>query len=184
TTTDVNGNRTNVTIDKTGITTWGYNLGLTVKPSEKLTLGVNYRSKIQMDAKNGDADFQNVPEAGNLQGQFDQVTFNASLPLPAELTVGASYAINEKWLVAIDYNRVYWNAYENLNVTFSNGQSTMNTSNYKYTSTCRLGIQYKTKTRLVLCRGYYFDESLVQSAYNEPRAPRNESIHLQVQSSF
>ncbi|EKF54020.1 outer membrane protein P1 [Galbibacter marinus] len=184
TTTDVNGNRTNVTIDKTGITAWGYNLGLTVKPTEKLTIGVNYRSKIQMDAKDGEADFQNVPEGGNLQGQFDQVTFDASLPLPAELTVGASYAINEKWLVAFDYNRVYWNAYENLDVEFSNGQSSINPRNYKNSSTYRFGLQYNATPRLVLRGGYYFDESPVQSGYFAPETPRNDSNNFTGGFSF
>lgn len=184
TTTDVNGNRTNVTVDKDGITAWGYNLGLTVRPNEQLTLGLNYRSKLQMKAENGEADFQHVPQAVNSGGQFDNVTFNAALPLPAELTVGASYAVNEKWLVAFDYNRVFWDAYEHLDIEFSNGQSSINPRNYKNVSTYRFGVQYIATPRLILRGGYYFDESPVQSGYFAPETPRNDSNNFTGGFSF
>ncbi|EIJ38834.1 MULTISPECIES: OmpP1/FadL family transporter [Galbibacter] len=173
TTTNTEGERANVTIDKSGIGAWGYNLGLMVRPTEEFTLGINYRSEIQMDAKNGEADFQNVPSG--VAPLYEGVTFNASLPLPAELTVGASYAINDKWLVAFDYNRAYWSAYEALDVIFSNGQESLNPRNYKNASTYRFGLQYKATNRFTLRGGYYFDESPVQSGYFAPETPRNDS---------
>ncbi|WP_335965660.1 OmpP1/FadL family transporter [Galbibacter sp. PAP.153] len=172
-TTDVNGNRSNVTIDDSGITAWGYNIGMMFRPTEKFTLGVDYRSKIDMNAEDGDADFQNLPSA--VAGQYQGVAFDASLPLPAELSVGASYTINEKWLVAFDYNRVYWNAYQALDVIFSNGTESLNPRNYKNSSVYRLGVQYKATPRFILRGGYYFDESPVRSGYFAPETPRNDS---------
>ncbi|MEL4308971.1 OmpP1/FadL family transporter [Joostella sp. CR20] len=184
TTTNTEGERANVTIDQSGITAWGYNLGLMVRPTEKFTLGINYRSEIQMDAEDGEADFQNMPNGLNIDGKYDNVTFDATLPLPAELTVGASYAINEKWLVAFDYNRAYWNAYEALDVIFSNGEESINPRNYKNASTYRFGVQYKATNRFTLRGGYYFDESPVQSGYFAPETPRNDSNNFTGGFSF
>ncbi|MCM5664317.1 OmpP1/FadL family transporter [Galbibacter mesophilus] len=175
TTTNLEGERANVTIDDSGITAWGYTLGMMLRPTEKFTIGVNYRSEIDMTAEDGEADFQNIPQGGNMNGMFNNVTFDAELPLPAELTVGASYAINEKWLVAFDYNRAYWNAYEALDVIFSNGEESLNPRNYKNASTYRFGLQYKATQRFTLRGGYYFDESPVRSGYFAPETPRNDS---------
>lgn len=184
TTSNLEGERTNVTIDKSGITAWGYNLGLMVRPTNEFTLGINYRSEIEMNAENGEADFQNVPSGANQNGEFDNVTFNAALPLPAELTVGASYAITEKWLVAFDYNRAYWSSYEALDVIFSNGQESLNPRNYKNASTYRFGLQYAATNRFILRGGYYFDESPVQAGYFAPETPRNDSNNFTGGFSF
>ncbi|TRZ44426.1 OmpP1/FadL family transporter [Robertkochia solimangrovi] len=181
-TTNTEGERLNVTIDQTGISAWGYTLGMMFKPTTNITLGANYRSKIAMKAEGGEADFQNIPS--NLQGQFSDGTFDAELPLPAELTVGASYEIADKWLIAFDYNRVFWDAYKALDVKFSNGLESINPRNYKNSSVYRFGLQYKANERFVLRGGYYFDESPVQAGYFAPETPRNDSNNFTCGFSF
>ncbi|MCX2681646.1 outer membrane protein transport protein [Galbibacter sp. EGI 63066] len=172
-TTNTEGERLNVTIDQSGISAWGYNLGMMFRPTTDFTLGINYRSEITMDAKDGKADFQNIPSS--LQSVYADGTFDATLPLPAELSVGFAYEINPRWLVAFDFNRVYWNAYEALDVKFSNGLESLNPRNYKNSSVYRFGVQYKANERFTLRGGYYFDESPVQSGYFAPETPRNDS---------
>ncbi|WP_224483945.1 OmpP1/FadL family transporter [Robertkochia aurantiaca] len=172
-TTNVEGERLGVNINQSGITAWGYNLGLMFRPTTAFTLGVNYRSEIIVDAEEGEADFRNIPS--NLQGQFSDGTFNASLPLPAELTFGASYQVNEKWLLAVDINRVFWDVYQSLDVEFSNGLVSENPRNYKNSTSYRFGMQYKANERFTLRGGYYFDESPIQSRYFAPETPRNDS---------
>ena len=138
------GGRSNVTIDKKGITAWGYNVGIMVKPMEKLNIGFNYRSKIVMDAKGGDADFENIAILPD--GKFD-----AELPLPAEASIGISYELCDHLLFAFDYNFTKWSAYEALVVRFDNaaGVST-NLRNYKDTDTFRFGVQYKAHKKFTL----------------------------------
>lgn len=172
-TTNVAGERANVTIDDSGVTAWGYSLGLAFRPTDKLTLGLTYKSEMKMKAKDGEAKFRNIP--GTAPGNYENVTFNATLPLPAELAVGASYMINNKWLVAFDYNRVYWDAYESLDVYFSNGTASHNPRNYKNASVYRFGLQYIASERFTLRGGYYYDESPVQTGYFAPETPRNDS---------
>ena len=113
---DENGNRSDVTVDASGVSAWGYNLGVTAKLDDYVTFGVNYRSQIDMKVEGGEATFNDMP--GFLSGTYQNVKFNATMPLPAELTVGFSYQINEKWLAAVDYNYTFWKAYDNLVIEF------------------------------------------------------------------
>lgn len=172
--TDENGNPSDVSIEAKGVTAWGYTAGFMFNPTDKVRLGVNYRSEIIMEARDGDATFHDIPAA--LQGTYNKTTFNADLPLPAEITAGLSVELNDKWLVAFDYNRAYWHAYETLMVDFANGISSNNPRNYKDASTYRFGAQFKPNETFAFRAGWYWDESPVQDGYFAPETPRNDSM--------
>lgn len=173
--TDTEGNRANVTVEGTGISAWGYSVGVLVKPTDKLNIGFNYRSKIDMVVEDGEADFENVP--ASLPGDYSDTTFNAELPMPAEITLGLSYQMTNKFLVAFDYNFAQWSAYEALTVSFNNAAGTsVSPRNYQDSSTYRLGLQFKATDKLMLRGGVYFDESPVQDGYFAPETPRNDSM--------
>ncbi|MFM7895362.1 MAG: OmpP1/FadL family transporter [Flavobacterium sp.] len=169
---DAEGNPTDVTIDAKGITAWGYTAGFMFNPTDKLRIGMNYRSEIIMEARDGDAIYNDTPTFNPLAN----TTFNADLPLPAELTVGLSYQVTDKWLLAFDYNRTMWSAYEALDVTFGNGTESLNPRNYQNVSTYRVGTQYKANDKFTFRAGWYFDESPVQDGYFAPETPRNDSM--------
>ena len=137
---------------------------------DKLNIGFNYRSKVIMEAENGTADFENIAILPD--GSFD-----ASLPLPAEITMGLSYEFCEKWLFAFDYNFTQWSEYEALVVEFDNAAGTStNIRNYEDASTYRFGLQYKAHKKVTARAGLYFDESPVQDGYFAPETPRNDSV--------
>lgn len=173
--TDANGNRPDVTLDAKGISGWGYNVGFMFNPTKKMRLGVNYRSKIVMEARDGDATFNEIPAF--LQGTLYNTKFNADLPLPAELTAGLSYQVTDKFLLAFDINRAMWSAYKALVVEFANGAPTsVNPRNYKDATTYRVGAQYKANEKFTFRAGWYHDESPVQDGYFAPETPRNSSM--------
>lgn len=164
-----------VTLDAKGITAWGYNLGFMVNPTDNIRLGMNYRSEITMEARDGDATFSNVPDFA--QSIFGNTTFDADLPLPAELTTGLSVQLTDKWLVAFDYNYVLWDAYKSLDINFANDvPDSKNPRNYKNASTYRVGTQYEANEKFTFRAGWYFDESPVQDGYFAPETPRNDSM--------
>lgn len=173
--TDLEGNRSNVTVKADGVTAWGWSAGIMYSPIDSLRIGVNYRSKVDLEAKDGTADFQNVPNSPLTP--FHDTTFDASLPMPAELTVGVSYQLDEKWLFAFDYNRTYWGTYKSLDLDFAdpNIPDSKNPRNYKDASIYRFGLQYTANETFTLRAGYYFDQSPVQSGYFAPETPRNDS---------
>lgn len=171
-----NGSGADVTLDAKGITAWGYTAGFMFNPSKDVRIGMNYRSEIIMEARDGAADFSDVPNFAQADPRFQNQKFNADLPLPAELTVGLSYQVTDKLLFAFDYNRVMWNVYEALTVDFSNGSQSNNPRNYKNSSTYRLGTQYVANNKFTFRAGWYFDESPVQDGYFAPETPRNDSM--------
>lgn len=174
--TNEQGERSDLTINADNVTAWGWTAGMMFKPVEPLTIGFNYRSEITMEARDGDATFNDLPAFA--QGIYTNTTFNADLPLPAEVTVGLSYKFSDKWLFAFDYNRAYWHVYDALVVDFASPSvpTSVNPRNYKDASTYRLGTQYKPNDKFAFRAGWYFDESPVQDGYFAPETPRNDSM--------
>lgn len=174
--TNEQGERSDVTIDASGVNAFGWTAGAMFNPTDAIKLGVNYRSEITMEARDGDATFNDLPAF--VQGIYSNTTFDADLPLPAELTAGFSVELSDKWLVAFDYNRAFWNVYEALTVDFANPNiaTSVNARNYKDASTYRVGAQFKPNDKVALRAGWYFDESPVQDGYFAPETPRNDSM--------
>ncbi len=182
--TDIEGNRSNVTVDASGVTAWGWSASAMFTPTEKLRVGFNYRSEIIIEAENGDATFSNIPNSPLTP--FTNTKFDASLPLPAELTVGLSYQFLDKWLFAFDYNQTLWSVYESLDLDFENPgiPDSENARNYQSSSVYRFGLQFDATDRFTLRGGYYFDESPVQDGYFAPETPRNDSNNFTGGLSF
>ncbi|MCW1147186.1 OmpP1/FadL family transporter [Flavobacterium lacisediminis] len=172
----VDGQPADVTLDAQGINAWGYTAGIMFNPTDKLRLGMNYRSEIIMEARGGDANFNDIPDFASTDPRFQDQKFDADLPLPAEFTVGLSYQVTDKWMLAFDYNRAMWSVYEALTVNFENGTSSVNPRNYQNSSTYRVGTQYKANDKFTFRAGWYFDESPVQDGYFAPETPRNDSM--------
>jgi long-chain fatty acid transport protein len=172
---DENGNRSDVNLEAKGINAWGYTAGFMFNPCKDLRLGVNYRSEIMMEARGGDATFNDIPVFA--QGTYSNTTFDADLPLPAELTAGLSFNVTKKWMIAFDFNRTMWSAYESLNVDFGNNVPTsVNARNYHDTNTYRVGTQYKATDKFTFRAGWYKDESPISAGYFAPETPRNDSM--------
>lgn len=166
-----------VTLDASGISAWGYNIGMMFNPTDKIRLGLNYRSEIIMEARDGDAIFSDDIPAFAQPG-FQNTTFDADLPLPAEVTAGISVQLTSKWLVAFDYNYTVWSAYKALDVDFAdpNIPDSNNPRNYKNASTYRIGTQYAANNKFTFRAGWYYDESPVQDGYFAPETPRNDAM--------
>lgn len=174
---DEDGMRSNVGISDSGITNWGWSASFMFTPNDKLNIGFNYRSEIMMNAEGGDATFSNVPNSPAVPAQNGVVPFNASLPLPAEWSLGASYQFSEKFMATVEYNRTLWSVYESLDITFPNGAPpSLNPRNYKDASIYRVGAQYEVNNRFTLRGGFYIDESPVQAGFFAPETPRNDAM--------
>ena len=170
------GERSEVTLDATGINATGWVASTMFTPAKGFRIGASYRSKIIMEAEGGTATFENVPNSP-LTPFPNETEFSADLPLPAELTVGLSYEFCDKWLFAFDFNRTFWGVYESLDIDFldENVPDSFNARDYKNASIYRFGLQYAATDMFTLRAGYYFDESPVQAGRFAPETPRNDS---------
>jgi long-chain fatty acid transport protein len=147
----------------------GYNVGFSFVPNQKWSFGVDYRSEIMMKVEGGDATFT-VPES--LQSAIgSENKFDAELPLPANLDFGASFRPSEDWLVALEFNYVFWDVYETLDFTFEQYGETLNSSNprkYQNTLITRAGVQWSVIDKLDLRAGFYYDPTPTNENYFTP----------------
>lgn len=147
----------------------GYNVGVMIRPTKKLSIGIDYRSEIIMKMEGGDATFKvptslstTVPAANK---------FDAELPMPANLDFGISYAFNEKFTLAIEMNYVFWSVYDNLTFTFEQQNDllgSVNPRNYKNTIIGRIGGQYTLNDMFAFRAGIYYDPSPTDEEYFTP----------------
>ncbi len=169
------GERSNVTINAEGISSWGYNIGFLAKPIDKLRVGISYRSKVTMKARGQDAKFKSIPSS--MLATYTNGKFDADLVLPAELTVGIAYDMTPVTTIAFDINRTYWSAYKSLDIDFANEAipDSSNARNYRDTNIYRFGIQHAIRSNLTIRGGIYFDNSPIRNGYYAPETPRNDS---------
>jgi long-chain fatty acid transport protein len=171
--TNEQGERANVAVEDSGITAWGWTAGLMFTPTDNFSLGFNYKSLINVESTEGTATFSGFPDSALTPDNGTQ-GFAATLPLPAEATLGMAYTY-KKWLFAFDYNRAFWSEYQALDILFEDGSESINPRNYKDASSYRFGAQYTATDKFVVRAGFYIDESPVQSGYFAPETPRNDS---------
>ena len=167
---DEQGNKTNAQLESGTIGAAGYALSLAFKPTDDISMGLNYRSSVVFDGKYGKATFNNVPAF--LSSRLKTGAFSAELPMPAELGVGMSYKPTKKLLLAFDYNYTYWSIYKELRINFKNGlPPSVSDKSYKNTSTFRLGAAYSVNDQISVRAGYYYDQSPLTEGHFSPETP-------------
>lgn len=151
---------------------FGFNAGIYYKPIHQLSIGLTYRSQVNMEVKSGDATFT-VPSPAS--ASFPNGKFKATLPLPQVLTLGLAYTPIEKLTIAADVNYVGWKAYDTLSFDYENNTTaladTKSAREYKNTFAFRLGGQYKVIESLALRLGVAYGISPVQDGYVTPETP-------------
>ncbi|MEI6747833.1 MAG: outer membrane protein transport protein [Bacteroidota bacterium] len=159
---------------------WGFNAGLFLKPVNKLSVGINFRSKIMMDVTDGDAKFVVPATLGTNFPASNKVS--TSLPLPANLDFGMSYEFSDKLNVAFSINNVLWSVYDTLAFDFAKNTPALADSkgprSYKNTVIYRIGAEYKTCSFFTLRVGGYFDPSPVNSQYLWAETPSLDNTGL------
>ncbi len=179
----------------------GFNIGILYDFSDKVSVGLSYRSRIKMKVKEGEAELnyanRTIEELMGVLGQkvpqlavpkYDQGTFHAQLPLPSNTTLGVSYRPSDKWELALDLQYVGWNAYDSMNVYFNEEELGIAPikakKDYKNTIIARVGAQYKTTDRLFLRAGVYFDQSPIREDNYNPETPGMNKLGMSVGCSF
>ncbi len=160
---------------------WGFNAGIMVHPFEGFSIGVDYRSKIEMKLKGATATFS-VPTS--LKSQFPDNKVDVMLPLPANLDFGASYEFgkDKQWMVGINLCYVFWNTYDSLIFDFETKTPAVNRTAtptlYESKLIPRIGVQYKMSELLTLRLGGYYDPSPVKDDYLNPQTPSSNQIGM------
>ena len=176
-----NGVEGGIELDGDAKTGFGVNIGAFYQATEKLSIGIDYRSKIELEVEGGDVIFTDIPAAA--RANFPSGTnFSAQLPLPATLTLGVGYKVNEQLTLAADVSHVDWSAYEALRFDFTKPVAGSGVSvsprNYDDAFIFRVGAEYQMNEKLALRGGAYYDQTPVQDGYLTPETPDADSRGL------
>ncbi|WP_426490055.1 OmpP1/FadL family transporter [Hymenobacter sp. 102] len=175
---NANGDYASIELDGKAERKFGFNAGIFFKPSEKLSVGINYRSKIDAQVKGGDVRFSNLSNTAT--PNFQATQFDATLPLPATTSIGIGVMPNEKLTIGFDVNFVEWSAYRTLDFRFNapvNGQTVSSSKRfYEDALTFRLGGQYQITDGLTVRAGGAYDNSPVRDGYVTPETPDADRI--------
>lgn len=181
-----------ITLDGKTKTQFGYNAGIFFKPSDKMSLGVSYRSKIDATVDNGSVSYSGLASGASaalVNRGFTANAFTATLPLPAVASIGLGISPTEKLTVGLDASLTFWSAYRTLDFGFSgnNGNGTIDglvggnaisTSKRYYQDALafRGGAQYKVDDKLTVRLGASYDMTAVKDGYVGPETPDADRI--------
>ncbi len=184
---DANRQEGHVELDG-GAQGYGFNAGIYFQATENLSVGLNYRSKVTMKVKDGDATFT-TPTAAPIASRFPAGTqFNVTLPLPANMTLGLGLRATDQLTIAADVQFVQWSAYKSLRFDYTqavNGSNfSENARNYQDVFIYRLGAEYAVSDKFQVRAGGYFDQSPVENGYLTPESPDANAIGLSAGLSY
>ncbi len=163
----------------------GYQLGAIYEFNENTRIGVGYRSEINHKLK-GDIS-SNLSEVAPFLDQ----DISARLDTPAMFSVGAYHRLNDKWEVMAEYQRVYWNSFDSLDIYGKDmpgrGGSYLLSStreNWRDTNFYAIGASYQMDNQWKLRLGFAYDESAVKAADRTPRIPDSDRYWYSIGLSY
>ena len=154
----------------------GYQLSALYELSDKTRFGVNYRSEINHKLK-GEVEskkFAGTPYYGPIYNQ----DITARIDTPALLSVGAYHEINDKWAVMAEYQRVFWNSFDAIDIYGVDTPSLVSNTpeNWEDTDFYAVGASYQIDDQWKLRLGLAYDEAAVKVDYRTPRVPDSRRI--------
>ena len=145
---------------------FGFNLGLTYMISKQTTIGIAYRSEIDIDVE-GDADFK-LPNNATVQAVIGATTSFVDTDLKADITLPASFSVSlahqaDKITWLADVTWTGWSSYDELRIKYDNPAQpdTVTTQDWNDTMRYSVGLDYQYSDSLILRTGLAFDESPV-----------------------
>jgi long-chain fatty acid transport protein len=162
----------------------GFNAGIYYQPADVLSIGLSYRSRVNMRIEGGDATFT-VPSS--LQGESffpAGSTFDAELPLPQVLSLGLGLHPGEKVTLSAQVDYVGWKAYDSLSFDYARNTpvlaDTRSARLFENAFSFRLGGQLQATEGLALRAGAYYALTPVPSGYLTPETPDADRTGLSV----
>ena len=168
---------------------FGFSAGIMVKPIDKLSLGLSYRSEnsydMEGDASSDPATFT-YPGVGEFA--FPNGPITAPLTTPQNITFGVGYMPDSKWTIGADFQYVGWESYDKLEITFEDydtdpftagNQNVSSTPrNYENSFIVRAGAEYILSPKVALRGGLLYDNNPVKDEYVEPTLPDADRIGI------
>ncbi|MFM7015342.1 MAG: OmpP1/FadL family transporter [Bacteroidota bacterium] len=164
----------------------GLNLGVNYN-YQKWHLGLSARTGLTYKAK-GDATLKNVPVSLVSNGVLPASSSNctSTVKLPAVISLGAGYELDENWLITMDVNIYNWTNIDSLKIKVENFQQCDFNVKQDVSSSyaIRFGARYLYSKKVVFRGGFAFDLSPVLDTYVNPAFPDYNRISYTTGTSY
>jgi len=158
----------------------GFNLGVLIEPNEDFTIGISYRSFVEVEYE-GDADFTQIATGDSI---FDAAVA-AQLPadqgvktkikFPPLASLGIAYRGVDKWTFEADLNWAGWSTFDELPFDFvDDNLDTARPQKYEDKFSVRTGAAYAYDETWTFRAGYYFDPSPQPALSVSPLLPDSD----------
>jgi long-chain fatty acid transport protein len=158
--------------------TYGYNLGVLLKPHDNIKVGLTYRSRVDLDFEDAKVKYRDATAFGGLPARTRS---NVHVPLPPVISAGVHWQINPQWGAELVYDFTRWSEFKYLKFRFDAPLPALaGTSpipgflipeDWRDTSTLRFGTHYRFNNEIELRAGFFFDENPIPSKSLSPAVP-------------
>lgn len=159
---------------------YGFTLGLLWKPIPTVSVGVSYRSEVDLEF-DGDANFLGLCNSSMLPFPYSAIfpasgttvrsSFTADYTLPDNFIFGVAWKPSEAVTLEVDVERTGWSAYKELKVNFENSAPIYSSvlsqaiaKNWEDVWAYHLGGQYSINEMVDLRAGYTFEVNPIPDA--------------------
>lgn len=157
-----------------------YNLGVLIKPNDRLKLGFSYRARADLRFDKANVKFG---------GPFTPTTVKADVrpvPLPPVINIGLFWQINPSWGAEFVYEYTRWSEFKRVSAFFSPVPTFFGApissfslpQNWKNTSTLRLGSFYRLNENFEIRGGMAVDETPIPNRTLTPAIPGADLLTL------
>ena len=165
---------------------WGWNAGVLVHPSDEFRFGLSYRSSIKHSLE-GDVTFTNAPSftlpgalaplGAGINARFADGVVGTDVELPDTLSVAAAWQASEKVEFLADWTRTGWDKIQDLTIVRENGTELTSTPlNFQNTWRAGLGLNYQWSENLKVRLGGAYDKAPVTDSFRTPRLPASDRV--------
>ncbi|HKR06092.1 MAG TPA: outer membrane protein transport protein [Bacteroidia bacterium] len=164
---------------------WGFNLGLFYKFNKEGSIGINYRSAIKFNMKNGDATFSDIPITFS-ETYPSTLKFNTSVKCPSVISAAIAYKFTSALTTTIQLDFTAWSSLDSLNFIFpDHSEVDIRTARNAKNSVCgRVGGQYSFTENLDVRIGAAYDLASVPQDHLSPDLPEADKILLSAGAGY
>lgn len=147
---------------------YGYNLGILVDVTERLSWGVSYRSKVDYELE-GTISFSGFPDGFGYEGQHDGTV---DITMPESFDTSITYQANDKWTIYAGSVWTRWSRLKELEVVHKGPQpDPLEPLNWQNSWSHAIGVAYQVTPSVVLRSGFALDASPTSNEHRTVRIP-------------
>jgi long-chain fatty acid transport protein len=162
----------------------GFNAGLHIQITDRLSFGAAYRSEIKIDV-DGKAEFDIPDELVALNPALPYILPDTdgetSITLPQQVTAGLAYQITPAWIVEAGLRWEDWTSFDELTIDFDQpvffATSVTYPRDWHSTWAYNVGTKYRVNDRVALMAGYLYGQNPIPDSTFEPAIPDSDT-HL------